>query len=98
MPMANYISPLSNDSLSNLCKELGKNNSINPADFERYSVKRGLRNQDGTGVMAGLTRICNVQGYYVSDGERVPVPGRLIYRGIDLLDLVHGCEAEDRFG
>ena len=72
MPMANYISPLSNDSLSNLCKELGKNNSINPADFERYSVKRGLRNQDGTGVMAGLTRICNVQGYYVSDGERVP--------------------------
>lgn len=48
--------------------------------------------------MAGLTRICNVQGYYVSDGERVPVPGRLIYRGIDLLDLVHGCEAEDRFG
>ena len=37
MPMANYISPLSNDSLSNLCKELGKNNSINPADFERYS-------------------------------------------------------------
>ena len=96
--MANYISPLSNDSLSNLCKELGKNNSINPADFERYSVKRGLRNQDGTGVMAGLTRICNVQGYYVSDGERVPVPGRLIYRGIDLLDLVHGCEAENRFG
>lgn len=51
-----------------------QNNSINPADFERYSVKRGLRNQDGTGVMAGLTRICNVQGYYVSDGGAYRCP------------------------
>ena len=58
---SNYISPISMDALSNLCQELGKNNYINAHDFERYQVKRGLRNSDGTGVMAGLTRICSVE-------------------------------------
>lgn len=67
---SNYISPISMDALSNLCQELGKNNYINAHDFERYQVKRGLRNSDGTGVMAGLTRICSVEGYYILDGER----------------------------
>ena len=62
---SNYISPISMDALSNLCQELGKNNYINAHDFERYQVKRGLRNSDGTGVMAGLTRICSVEGYYI---------------------------------
>ena len=46
---SNYISPISMDALSNLCQELGKNNYINAHDFERYQVKRGLRNSDGTG-------------------------------------------------
>lgn len=45
---SNYISPISMDALSNLCQELGKNNYINAHDFERYQVKRGLRNSDGT--------------------------------------------------
>lgn len=96
--MGNYISPISNDSLYSLCEELGKNNYIDPRDFDRFSVKRGLRNPDGTGVMAGLTRICSVEGYYIRDGERVPIDGRIMYRGIDLLDIVHGCRDEGRFG
>ncbi|MCL2508334.1 MAG: citrate/2-methylcitrate synthase [Oscillospiraceae bacterium] len=96
--MSNYVSKISNDSLSFLCEELKKNNKINPDDFTRYDVKRGLRNADGTGVMAGLTRICSVDGYYVSDGERVPRDGRLIYRGYDLCDIVKGCQEENRFG
>ena len=96
--MSTYISPISNDDLTSLCNELGKNNAINVSDFERYNVKRGLRNADGTGVMAGLTRICSVEGYYISDGERVPKEGKLIYRGIDMLDIVKGCQSENRFG
>ena len=95
---SNYISPISMDALSNLCQELGKNNYINAHDFERYQVKRGLRISDGTGVMAGLTRICSVEGYYILDGERIPTDGKLSYRGYDIRDLVDNCIAEDRFG
>ncbi len=96
--MASYISTISNDALKSLCSEIGKYNKINPYDFERFQVKRGLRNSDGTGVMAGLTRICSVEGYYLRDGERFPVDGRLIYRGIDINDIVDGCQKEHRLG
>lgn len=95
--MASYISPISMDSLSSLCKELNKNNLINPDDFVRYQVKRGLRNSDGTGVMAGLSRVCSVEGYYISDGEKLPKDGKLIYRGIDVCDIVAGSVTENRF-
>ncbi len=96
--MSNYISPISDKQISELGSLLNKYNKINPDDFDRFSVKRGLRNPDGTGVMAGLTKICSVDGYYISDGERVPTPGKLIYRGINMLDIVEGCQAENRFG
>lgn len=93
-----YISPISMEALSSLCSELDKNNSIKPQDFKKYQVKRGLRNSDGTGVMAGLTRICSVEGYYVLDGEKVPKDGKLSYRGYDINDIVDHCIEEDRFG
>lgn len=93
-----YISPISMDAISNLCGELEKNNSIRQSDFERYHVKRGLRNEDGTGVMAGLTRICSVEGYYILDGEKVAKEGKLSYRGYDINDIVENCVAENRFG
>ncbi|MEG0979257.1 MAG: citrate synthase [Oscillospiraceae bacterium] len=96
--MIAYISPISNESLTSLCEELKKKNPINANDFERYAVKRGLRNADGTGVMAGLTRICSVEGYFVSDGERIPTLGRLIYRGIDVEEIVQNCMSDNRFG
>ena len=95
---SNYISPISMEALSTLCDELGKNNQIKPADFERYEVKRGLRNSDGTGVMAGLTRICSVEGYYILDGEKLPQEGKLSYRGYDIKELVSSCIADNRFG
>ena len=79
-------------------KFTANNNRINAADFDRFSVKKGLRNPDGTGVMVGLTKICNVEGYYIDDGEKIPKEGRLNYRGIDLYDFVNGCTADDRFG
>ncbi len=93
-----YISPISNEAISSLCDELLKNNRINVEDYKRFDVKRGLRNADGTGVMTGLTRICSVEGYYIDDGERVPKDGRLNYRGINMSDIVSGCQAENRFG
>ncbi len=84
--------------LEALCNEFRANNRIAPENFELYQVKRGLRNPDGTGVMAGLTLICNVHGYLIDDGERVPDVGRLTYRGINLDDIVDGCVRENRFG
>lgn len=66
--------------------------------FKKYGVKRGLRNDDGTGVMAGLTSVGQVVGYYISDGEKVPMEGQLKYRGYQLKDLVRNCEKEKRFG
>ncbi len=84
--------------LSDLCDEFRKHNYIDPAAYERYDVKTGLRNADGTGVMAGVTLIGNVQGYFVQDGERHPQDGHLFYRGIDLYDLIEGFTSENRFG
>ncbi|MBQ3125114.1 MAG: citrate/2-methylcitrate synthase [Clostridia bacterium] len=66
--------------------------------FKTYGVKRGLRNDDETGVMAGLTAIGQVSGYYMDDGEKKPIEGVLKYRGYDLADIVHNCEKEHRFG
>ena len=66
--------------------------------FDQYNVKRGLRNQDGSGVVAGLTRISDVHGYNKVDGRVVPDRGRLRLRGYDIEDLVNNAQAEDRFG
>ena len=88
----------SNAAISSLCDEFRKNNRIDPEKFEKYQVKRGLRNEDGSGVVAGLTLICNVHGYVINEGEQAPVEGRLIYRGIDIQDLVAGAVNENRFG
>lgn len=75
-----------------------ENNLISPAYFDKYGVKRGLRNPDGTGVMAGVTNICNVHGYVVDDGEKKPAEGKLIFRGYNIRDLIGKVETEDRFG
>lgn len=96
--MSVYISPIANDALAALCNELKQNAYFNPEDFERFDVHRGLRNRDGSGVMAGLTKVCSVEGYYMVDGERMPREGRLVYRGISVEDIVNGCKAENRFG
>ncbi|MDR3313875.1 MAG: citrate synthase [Oscillospiraceae bacterium] len=86
------------EQLSALCTQMRAHNAIDPAAYSTYEVKRGLRNADGTGVMAGLTKICSVDGYSVKDGERVAQEGKLYYRGIDMLHLVEGAVREQRFG
>ncbi len=96
--MQNEAKVNSTDFIQSLCGEYRKYNQIDPAYYERYRVKRGLRNADGTGVMAGVTQIGNVLGYYLQDGEKLPAPGKLIYRGIDVEELVDGFVSENRFG
>ena len=84
--------------IESLCEEYRKHNYIDPEYYERWGVKRGLRNADGTGVLAGVTQIGNVLGYYVQDGERYPMDGKLIYRGINVEELIEGFMSEGRFG
>ena len=71
---------------------------VPPELYDRYDVKRGLRNSDGSGVLVGLTTISNVHGYKKIDGKVLPDEGDLKYRGYRIGDLVAAAQAENRFG
>ncbi len=73
-------------------------NAIPAHYYSDYNVKRGLRNSDGTGVLAGLTTIGEVHGYVIDEGNKAPVEGKLRYRGIDVSDIVENCRLEHRSG
>ena len=82
-----------------LSDEVKTSCKIDNALFQKYGVKRGLRNEDGSGVLVGLTNIGNVVGYERDDsGRLVPTEGKLFYRGYELDDLVSPLLAEKRFG
>ena len=87
----------SNLDISSLCERLAEYSQIDASLYEKYHVRRGLRYGDGSGVAAGITRICSVHGYIIDEGVRTPIPGELIYRGYDINDLVENAEKEDRF-
>ena len=70
-------------------EELKKLYGIEPALYEKYNVKRGLRNKDGTGVLVGLTKIGEVRGYMIDESDKVSIPGKLMYRGINMADIVN---------
>jgi citrate synthase len=71
---------------------------IDESLFKQYDVKRGLRNADHTGVLVGLTRVGSVIGYEKVDGQLVAINGKLIFRGIEINDLVRGFQEEQRPG
>ncbi len=75
-----------------LYDNITKVNSVDPELYERYPVKRGLRNSDGSGVIAGITNISNVHGYMMSEGDKIADEGKLTLRGYDLYDLLGGDE------
>ena len=82
--------------LSDASKEACK---IDNELFPMYNVKRGLRNEDGTGVLVGLTKVGNVVGYErLPEGGLKAIPGKLFYRGYDVEDIAHGLIKEKRFG
>lgn len=82
-------------SLAELCK---KNDRIDPELYSKYDVKRGLRDVNGKGVLAGLTEIGDVHAYDMVDGKSVPCEGKLYYHGVDIEKLVEGFVRDKRFG
>jgi citrate synthase len=80
-----------------LAKAATGNNFIPPEAYGKYNVKRGLRNEDGTGVLAGITTISSVYGRRKEEGIVYPVEGRLFYRGLDIGDMVRDFAGDHRF-
>ncbi len=83
------------EALSEICKEKGQ---LDLSLYGKYDVKRGLRDLNGKGVLAGLTQISNVMATKVVDGKEVPCAGQLSYRGYDIKDLTRGFVQDERFG
>ena len=97
--MSKDIKDLSCEEFFGNCLGIAEETNKIPADaFENYRIKRGLREPDGTGVMAGVTKIGNVHGYYVYEGEKVADDGKLEYRGFNMAELIDGYSAENRYG
>lgn len=89
---------MSEEKSSALYSDIVAVNSIDPALYDMYPVKRGLRNNDGSGVIAGITNISNVHGYMMNEGDKVPVEGQLTFRGYNIYDLLSDANPEKRFG
>lgn len=80
-----------------LSEKLGQSNAIDAALFDKFDVKRGLRNRDGSGVLAGLSRVSSVIGFHKIENELQPVEGALKYRGISIQDIVARFPVGSRF-
>ena len=83
---------------SRLVEEAKNANKIPAEKFESYKVKRGLREMDGTGVLAGVTNVGNAHGYVVYESEKIADEGKLEYRGLNMTSLIEGFTSENRFG
>jgi len=91
--------PSSKDlSYSKISKDVSNFYHIDKDEYLSYQVKRGLRNMDGSGVLAGLTNVSEVHGYVVSESEKCPIHGELSYRGYNINDLTSSFGIDNRFG
>ena len=90
--------PDHSDIIARMSEQAVRADHIDNELYERYNVKRGLRNADGSGVLVGLTSIGEVRGYIIAENEKAPIEGRLLYRGIDVDRIVEGCKKGKRFG
>lgn len=79
-------------------RDFDKRNSIDKSVYASYDIKRGLRNADGTGVVVGATKISNVHGYVIADGDKIADEGQLTFRGRDVAELIADFTAADKFG
>ena len=96
--MQNYSYSEITPELLELSKLSRQHGQIDPALYSKYEVKRGLRDLNGKGVLAGLTDISEIISYTIEDSDMIPCDGRLYYRGYKIQDLVNGFEKEHRFG
>ena len=78
--------------------EIEKATSIDKDIYEKYAIKRGLRNKNGTGVLVGVTKVGDVSGYEIKDGKKIPAEGELFYRGYPLTRMVYDIEKSQRLG
>lgn len=86
------------EQISSLAKLAYKSTVIDSKYYEKYDVKRGLRDINGAGVLAGLTEISDIISFREENGAKVPTEGELYYRGIDIKKIVKGFVSEKRFG
>ena len=87
------------DIIKKISETIKTTTQIDPELFNVYNVKRGLRNEDHTGVVVGLTKVGDVVGYERNeDGSLKAIPGKLMYRGISLEEIVRGAQHENRLG
>lgn len=94
-----YFSSEVSDKIYELSKLAKKSTLIDSEYYKKFDVKRGLRDLNGKGVVAGLTEISEIHGFTIDEnGERIPAEGKLYYRGIDIEDIVAGLVKESRFG
>lgn len=85
--------------INNISDTIATTSSFDYELFKKFNVKRGLRNEDHTGVVVGLTKVGDVVGYERNeDGSLRAIPGKLMYRGIDLAEIVKGAQKENRLG
>ena len=91
---------MDNNELNDFEEKMPQNLSsfINPELYSKYHVKRGLRDTDGRGVLVGLTEIGEVHSYIIDKNKMIPVPGSLMYRGINIENIVDGFLKDGRFG
>lgn len=89
---------MSEEKRISLYDNIVKVNTVDTSLYEQYPVKRGLRNNDGSGVIAGVTNISNVHGYMMSEGDKVPDKGELTFRGYSIYDLLGGGDTTKRWG
>ncbi|MDE7362018.1 MAG: citrate synthase [Oscillospiraceae bacterium] len=88
----------STDRLKHMCEDFVDHSLIDNSLYNKFGVKRGLRNSDGSGVVAGITNVCCVHGYVISEGDKQPIDGELIYRGYNVRDIVNGAISGNRYG
>lgn len=93
-----FISAIVSDEIKELSILAESSTRIDPSLFQQYNVKRGLRDVDGSGVLAGITQISDIISSKTENGETVPCNGELYYRGYDIHDLVNGFINGDRYG
>ena len=86
------------DDIKRLAKQCEENFQINSELYNKYDVKRGLRDISGKGVLTGLTEISEIRSYSIVDSDMIPCEGKLFYQGIDVEEIVKGFILENRFG
>lgn len=84
--------------IEELALEIEEHNSVDKSLYDKFDIRRGLRNKDKTGVLVGITGVGDVSGYKKENGKKIPTEGNLYYRGYSILDIVEDLEKNDRCG